>query len=235
MKIKRFGCLFGILIVACMTIGMGILLYQLTRGFYVKNHYEVADIDLLRVPNSGLTDLVDGVVVPAPITGISGLNGYLTLRVQCRIFSDSSKGTHKLFGTWRCCGDGIQDSICAIQWLRHPLADCSPALHGTELARQSSDSASILAAAAYHTVWSRPQNTASFDPEDLRSRINHSEFFTTQEESDELRFYTFPDHLSRRQIQHLDHVGIRFHFQSGRQMSAWLAPHSSPTELPPKL
>lgn len=230
---SRFGITLLIVMLSVPLVIFGVILWALTRGFYIENRYEVVDIDLLHANYSAIPDtLADTTIVPVPMASFNGLDCCLELRVQFRIFSDSSESSHKSFGTYRCCGNGIRDSICAVQWLMHPLSACSPAMHGEELKHQSRDSAAILAIPSSGRRWDLMPNATSLKTDILRTSINHAAFRSPAWASDQMAFHTFPDHVSRRHLRVGDHVGIRLHFQSGRQLSAWLRPSPHPARQP---
>ncbi len=229
MAINRFGCALTLFVLTSLMFVAIMLLQELSRGFYVKNRYEVVDIDLLKVPSSAASDsLLDCLAIAFPAAADTQV--YLGLNVLCRIFSDSTEGTHKSLGTFRCCYGGIRDSIYSIQWLRHPLADCSPALHGAELAKQSRDSAILMAAPHQQTFWESAKYPNVVGTNSIPREINHSRLSLTIEEFGHLEFYPSTDQFSWRAIERQEHIGIRFHFQSGRQLSAWLDAASPNTQ-----
>jgi hypothetical protein len=224
---KRSRRMFWIALIVLHLLAFGVLFRELTRGFYVKNRYNIQSISCSWIlpTESGTSGCIEfrRDITPPKVKGLG-----IKLAMDLDYVSDSSKGTHKLLGHWRPGENGTKDSIIAITFLlREPNGELHPLPAGKLLRdvgmpcyRDATQDFSPAYPEQYH---SEEDGSSITDLAQFRRNLNSGSPMPFHDDG-KVAFFLWPDSLLTDLLVGGRTLGMTLTTHSGREISTWLPP-----------
>lgn len=227
----RFAKILLIVLLCAPIVAIGVIALSLLRGFYVKNRYEVQAISMEWIDpmEPGLSGCIDfrRNIQPAKLQGLG-----IVLVLDLKLVSDSTKGTHKIWGHFAPGGDGPKDSLLTVNFLQKDLA-------GSMLDTQADQHLLDVGIPCYNDItqqWSPRQAPADYgwgefasisSLEAFRHQFNEGLFDAIPRsawlDSTKVAFFLWPDSALTASISTGQQLGMKMRTQKGREFVTWLA------------